>query len=1086
VTERRPQGRELSAFLPAKLFVLRTPLLPIGALEDWGRELEASSASPEALEAALARDRQRLRERLRKWVEDPVVREALFIASPVLDESLPVWLSEPETERGQKVERTLVRYFSRMAGRATPFGLFAGMAMGRIGEATRLRVSGRETLSRHTRLDMDYVCSLVEKVRREPEVRRALRYVPNSSLYRAAGRIRYMEVRYRERDRSYHLVAVEPSPYLEATLEQARGGATVAELAQGLASADPDVSVDEARGFVEELIESQLLVSTWGPPLTGPEPVPFLLEQAREVPALAQVREQLGAIQESLSAIDSSPPGVSPEQYRQVAKRMEVLPVPAELPRLFQVDMFRPAPEATLSRRVTDEMLRAAMALHRLTPRAEPEGTPIDRFRDRFLERYEGRAVPLMEALDEESGIGFERNTGPGAGTGPLLQGFLFPGSGAGGERFRDEPRWRHLLQRLGDVWSRGAEELVLTDEDLQAMEPREPAQLPESFGVAGTVVAESAEAVNRGEFRMVMENVHGPSGAVYLGRFCHGDRALEAGVQEYLRAEEALRPDAIFAEIVHLPQGRHGNVICRPALREHDIVFLGQSGVAPENRIELTDLWVSVEQGRVVLRSKRLGKEVIPRQSNAHNYGIGLGVYRFLNLLRHQGPSGVGFRWGPYTRALYLPRVVYGRTVLSRARWNVGPTHLKAWNQETPAQRFAAMQRFRKELRLPRWVCLKDHDNDLPVDLDNVLCVETFVQLVKNRPSLTLEEFYPGPGQQCVEGSDGRYVNEVVVPFTRREPLPRHGDPATPSSAVRTAATPRTFPPGSEWLYLKLYTGEATADRLLRGTLAAQVKALKARGAVDRYFFLRFGDPQWHVRLRLHGTPARILSEVWPTLAHVCAGTFSEGEGWRLQLDTYEREVERYGGPVGMNLMEEVFCADSEAAFDMIAAYPGDEAAHFRWRLVLRGLDNLLEDLGLPLEEKLKVVERLRANFGNEFRVDKRFEEQLSQRYRRESKELEALLSLKPETAQAAWKPGLAALQRRGARLRELAVPLRRAESEGQLTLPLTRLAESLLHMHVNRMLISDHRAQELILYDFLERLYRSRLARQRKGGAA
>jgi hypothetical protein len=38
---------------------------------------------------------------------------------------------------------------------------------------------------------------------------------------------------------------------------------------------------------------------------------------------------------------------------------------------------------------------------------------------------------------------------------------------------------------------------------------------------------------------------------------------------------------------------------------------------------------------------------------------------------------------------------------------------------------------------------------------------------------------------------------------------------------------------------------------------------------------------------------------------------------------------------------------------------------------------------------------------------------------------------------------------------------------------------------MHANRLLASDHRAQELVLYDFLERLYRSRLARQRKGSA-
>ncbi|HLM45838.1 MAG TPA: lantibiotic dehydratase, partial [Myxococcaceae bacterium] len=164
MTERRPPAPP--PYQPAGFFALRTPLLPFDVLEAWGQELEAPRASPETLEEALRRDRVRLRERLRQWVVDPVVREALFIASPVLEENLPVWLRAPESERGQKVERTVVRYFARMAGRATPFGLFAGMSLGRLGAHTRLRLCARSALKRHTRLDMDYVCALVEQVRK--------------------------------------------------------------------------------------------------------------------------------------------------------------------------------------------------------------------------------------------------------------------------------------------------------------------------------------------------------------------------------------------------------------------------------------------------------------------------------------------------------------------------------------------------------------------------------------------------------------------------------------------------------------------------------------------------------------------------------------------------------------------------------------------------------------------------------------------------------------------------------------------------------------------------------------------------------
>jgi hypothetical protein len=37
-----------------------------------------------------------------------------------------------------------------------------------------------------------------------------------------------------------------------------------------------------------------------------------------------------------------------------------------------------------------------------------------------------------------------------------------------------------------------------------------------------------------------------------------------------------------------------------------------------------------------------------------------------------------------------------------------------------------------RRERRLPRWIVVADGDNALPIDLDNILSVESFAHLVK------------------------------------------------------------------------------------------------------------------------------------------------------------------------------------------------------------------------------------------------------------------------------------------------------------------------------------------------------------------
>jgi hypothetical protein len=62
----------------------------------------------------------------------------------------------------------------------------------------------------------------------------------------------------------------------------------------------------------------------------------------------------------------------------------------------------------------------------------------------------------------------------------------------------------------------------------------------------------------------------------------------------------------------------------------------------------------------------------------------------------------------------------------------------------------------------------------------------------------------------------------------------------------------------------------------------------------------------------------------------------------------------------------------------------------------------------------------------------------------------------------------------------------LRTCEREGTLDTPLPEIVLSYLHMFANRLLRSQARAHELVLYDFLSRLYESRLARRERPNSA
>lgn len=1037
--------------VPDGSFVLRTPLYSVDEAYAWSEGLEAPASPGDP--GALERDRALLRGRLRSFYERAEVREALYLASPKLSRRSQAYLDGSDDP---KVERPLIRYFLRMCTRPTPFGTFAGSGAGRLGERTALKAGPVRENIRRTRLDHLYLTALALGL--EDRFRRKLTYRVNSSLYEAGGKIRYAEASSRG-GRSYSLVAVDPNEAVVAVLERARDGASFDELVRSLV--DDDVTYEEAAEFVEELIASQLLESDLIPPITGPEAIAGLIDELERVEGADEERGVLEDVRRSLEKLDSEGVGAPPERYEQIFSMVRELPAEASESAFFQTDMVTALEEATIGPKVIEEIVRSTAAVHRFVGKSSTGA--LERWRGQFVARYETREVPLVEALDEESGIGYLPSQSPGSDASPLVRGLVWPQQSD--ESGKLGPRFAHLTRTLLDCIASGGRELSLDDADMEALAAREQSDTPDAFAVLVTIAARSAEDVDRGDFRLLLHGASGPSGARLMGRFCHVDPAMDAAVREHLRAEEALRPEVVFAEIVHLPEGRSGNILARPVLRDYEIPFLGRSGAERDAQIPVTDLTVSVEGQKVVLRSRRLGREVAPRLASAQNYTLrSLGLYRFLATVQAQGVAeGVVWNWGAFNAASFLPRVVYGRTVLHRARWAFRAEEIPELSSATGDDVFARMQELRSSRGLPRHVALADEDNQLFVDLDNVLSVEMLVELVRRRPHFRLVETWPDPGEMVVSSDRGPYVNEVLIPFVRKESGIRL------ASRARPAEGRRSFPPGSEWLFLKVFAGTAVADALLRDAVRPLVAKARAAGAVDRWFFIRYADPDPHLRIRLHGDPGRLSAEVLPAFRNLLEPEL-EGRVWRIEVGTYVRELERYGGPDAVEAAEAIFEADSDAVIEILAA---GGTLDDRWRTGLTGLHRLFEDLGLDEDAQARVARRMRDGYAAEFAADALLKRQIGERYRAERKSLEALLD------PAAVHPALAS---RSESVRPAVARLGALAEEGRLTTSIEDLAGSLGHMYLNRLLRSAQRAHEMVIYDLLDRLYMARAARRGK----
>lgn len=995
---------------------------------------------------------------LEECFTDSRFMEALYLASPALHAACLKAREQPPTspEKRRRLELSVAKYYGRSRSRSTPFGLFAGCAVARWADSTHLV---RGFARRHTRLDMSYLCSLAQHLEQHEGLQDTLRYYPNSSLYEIGQELRYTEYDHRDINRLSQVSSVDATPHLRMVLSRAAAGHSRPELARLLPETFPDVTPELATDFVATLIEARLLVSELEPSVTGPGYFTRLREVlAQRLPAEAAPARVLEEVARQLRGLDAAPANPV-AAYAGVARQLQALGAPLEEDKLFQVDQFAELAHDTLARSLQAPLRAAVEALSRLAP--PPVAEALTTFKARFYERYGDQPRPLLEVLDPESGIKYA-HYGEHAYT-PLTEDLVLPPTGPQGQFTAHSPARQLLERKLREARQQGLYSVELTAAELAALPAGAP--LPPSLAVMFRVLDDQT---------ILCEHAGGSSAVNLLGRFAYADAPLQRIAQDITRQEQQRNPGVVFAEICHLPESRLGNIITRPCLRDYEIPYLTTSGAPAAGQLPLQDLFVSVEEDRVVLRSRVLDREVVPRLGTAHNYRYrSLPVYNFLCDLQTQGQqSSLQVAWPTAgAGAGFLPRITHGRAVLHLATWHLQSADFQALTTCPEAEVEGCFAALRQQWGLPQRFTLTEGDNELLVDADNRLTVLAWRSAIAKSEAITLKEFPFESAAACVHDEVGQpYVSQLVALLLNEEPVypARHRAAAAPAGPE-----PREFGLGSEWLYYKLYCGVKAADRVLLEALGPLVEDLQARQLVDRWFFIRYADPDSHLRVRFHLPEPQRLAEVIQLFNQYTAPLVASGYIWKAQTDTYQRELERYG-PAAIALSEELFFRDSEATLAALTQLAGDEDQ--RWIWGLRSIDELLTDFGYALPQKARLLQRATEAFRHEFRVDKALKLQIDARYRQHRSQIAQLLQ--PDAAEAIDLL-LPLRQRRLGSADAVRELVHRAEQQ-QLGVSLDGLLASHIHMLVNRLIPDSQRLHELLIYDFLSREYQSQTSRR------
>ncbi|MBB1448953.1 lantibiotic dehydratase, partial [Pseudoalteromonas sp. SG41-6] len=754
--------------------------------------------------------------------------------------------------------------------------------------------------------------------------------------------------------------------------------------------------------------------------------------------------------------------------YKKLLTHLEKLPVKAEENKLFQADIYRNFSTCQLSELEVNRVQKQLELLSGLS--LSEKNNPLSHFITQFNARFEGQFVPLDVILDDESGIGISSETGYEA---PLVAGLNL----ARGSRNQNITPEVSLIDSIIEEaislpQNRKKVSITLKSKELksQVTNKEAVAGYPYSFAVMLSLYEDDKQ---QPVFKF--NGCFGPSSANLLGRFCHLDDGLKNAVVDELKQEQAHSPEVIFAEVVHMPEGRPGNVIARPHLREYEIVFMADSSLDDEYQISLSDLHVWVEGQQVKLWSKRLNKQVVPRLSCAHNYSSrSLSAYKFLCMLQHQDGRAPSFSMPSSTdRASFVPRIMLDNLILSEKIWRVERKKLEeiADNGQFNLEKLNVLL---AEYQLDPQVNYAISDNVLQLDLRHPDMLDILLAETKGQIKVELKEVLTSQFSSRVKDILGQqYNNEVIVPLKNEQAKVLSHFSDNPIGNITAVPIKRRFSAGSQWLSLKIYSGNSLVEQLLSEKLQPLIEA--NHKLYDKWFFIRYGDPDWHIRLRFHGEPSLLCGHLLPKLNELLDPMIESGELHKVELMTYEREVERYGGPESMAMVESLFMYDSELIAKTCSLID-EHGEDIRWRIALNFTHRLLNLFNYSDDARLALISQLRDGFGGEFNESSILRKQLGNRFREyqnkledDFKKLQEIEEQRDETQQALFT----LLEQWQHKVKPVVKDLNVLINEKQLNCSRDSLLSSLLHMHNNRMFKAYGREQEFVVHDLLRRKY-------------
>lgn len=651
------------------------------------------------------------------------------------------------------------------------------------------------------------------------------------------------------------------------------------------------------------------------------------------------------------------------------------------------------------------------------------QSSDLRTFRNNFIRRYEQAEVPLLEAIDPEAGIGYGNFTSQVNGSEiTRLAGIPPKEDNNDNEDFR-----KQLYAQILDAVETGkAIELEKLLEDNKKGNP-----LPNSLSAICTAFDDT----------VWLDFIGGASATSISGRFALAIPEIDTFCKDIAAWEQKANPEVLFFDIGYTKEINVDNINRRPAIYEKQLNILNYDTSAQP--LSVNDILISIQEGHVVLRSKSLGKRLIPRMSTAYNHlRSDLSVLRLLLDIQYQGiTTDLVPRITNMAPGLsYYPRIQFRNIIVSPATWKINDKIIKGVNSKN--EQHSVLKTYLNEVITCNYLKVGHADQTLLLDVNSDADLVLLVDMLQKRKELFAEEAILPVSPVAIDHYHKPMLPQLVLTLYHPEQVykpMRH-----PATEMATMDRNSWVAPGNEWLYFEIYISPYQSDLLLNQRISSFLQ--HNRHLLNSWFFIRYSEDGDHIRLRLKLSKKQYGYQLINRLSEALTDELKSGIVSDIKLRVYRKEAHRYS-PRLINQVEDHFCKDSKFVLSMLTAMLPDMA---KYKLCVAVMEAVAYSEIIPIEEYLTIARQIENHLSAEYNLSTDDYKEINKMYRtylkQESPSLSRRARIQHQTMIASFID-----------------TIRKYEKSKR-----AQIFADLIHMHINRVFAKDQRLHELIVYNF------------------